>query len=452
MKKFLFTIIAAMLSVMAMAQNQDYDQNKPFGFCTRSSRTNASNTYNTTGGGCYTYPVPEGTTGVVVLKSNGQDMKNTIQNAIKSGANKVIILDGSEGDFIVSSTIAVTVSNKTLLGINNARICTKWYVTDDIKNALDAAGVPGMSTSGGGGTLPNGTSVKEEAEYNTRKIIIEMTGDKNESYRNSGILSLKGCQNIIIRNITFVGPGSIDVGGSDLISATSGAKNCWVDHCAFQDGMDGNFDITQKSDFFTVSWCTFSYTDHSYMHQNTNLIGSSDSETTGYLNTTFAFCWWGTGCKQRMPMARVGKIHMLNNYFSSTTASNCINPRKNSEFLIDGNYFEKGVKHYYSQSDAIAVTWKSDNFIVESDNLPDSFGNTVTVPYDYTVASYSDVPTVVTENAGATLFNSAPTDIQCTNNSIKDKTKRDFFNLSGQQVGSTYKGIVICNGRKVVQK
>ena len=188
------------------------------------------------------------------------------------------------------------------------------------------------------------------------------------------------------------------------------------------------------------------------MHQNTNLIGSSDREPTGFLNTTYAFNWWGPGCVQRMPMARVGKIHMLNNYFSSTTASNCINPRKNSEFLIEGNYFEKGVKHYYSQSDAIAVTWKSDNFIVESDNLPDSFGNTVTVPYDYTVASYSDVPTVVTENAGATLFNSAPTDIQCTNNSIKDKTKRDFFNLSGQQVGSTYKGIVICNGRKVVQK
>jgi hypothetical protein len=41
-----------------------------------------------------------------------------------------------------------------------------------------------MSTSGGGGTLPNGKSVSEEAEYNTRKIIIEMTGDNSESYRN----------------------------------------------------------------------------------------------------------------------------------------------------------------------------------------------------------------------------------------------------------------------------
>ena len=407
MNRHLLTLTALALSLTAVAT--DYDQGKPFGFCTRSSRTDAASTYNITGGGCYTYPVPEGTVGVIVLKSNGQDMKSTIQNAIKNSANKVIILDGANGDFIVSSNISFTASDKTLLGINNARLCTKWHVTDDIKKALDAAGVPNMSTSSGGGTLPNGTTVKEQAEYNTRKIIIEMTGDTNESYRSSGILSLRGCQNVIIRNITFAGPGSIDVGGNDLISATGGAKNCWVDHCTFMDGMDGNFDITQRSDFFTVSWCTFSYTDRSYMHQNTNLIGSSDRETPGYLNTTFAFCWWGAGCKQRMPMARVGKIHMLNNYFSSTTASNCINPRKNSEMLIEGNYVEKGVKHYYSQNDAQAVTWKTGNYIAEASSLPASVGTTVTVPYDYTPAPYSDVPAVVKQHAGATLFSGSPT-------------------------------------------
>ena len=248
-----------------------------------------------------------------------------------------------------------------------------------------------MSTSSGGGTLPNGKSVTEQAEYNTRKIIMQLTGDNSESYQKSGIFSLSSCQNIIIRNLKFAGPGSIDVGGNDLISCT-GAKHCWVDHCEFTDGMDGNFDITKSADFNTVSWCTFSYTDRSYMHQNTNLIGSSDSEATGYLNTTFAFCWWGTGCKQRMPMARVGKIHMLNNYFSSTTASNCINPRKNSEFLIEGNYFDKGVKNYYSQSGANAVTWTDDNYVAAASSLPANVGSTVTVPYDYDVAPYAEVP------------------------------------------------------------
>ena len=339
MKKYLLTTLAALFSLITVAA--DYDQNKPFGFCTRSSRTDATSTYNITGGGCYSYPIPNGFAGkVVVLKSNGQDMKKDIQNAIKQ--NDVIIFDGSDGDFIVSSNIYVEGANKTLLGINNARLCTKWYVTNDIITALNKAGVPNMSTHDGGGMLPNGQFVREEAEYNTRKIIIELTGDQSESYRRSGILTVRQ-ENIIIRNITFVGPGSIDVGGSDLLSF-NGAKHCWVDHCAFSDGMDGNFDITVSSDFNTVSWCTFSYTERSYMHQNTNLIGYSDREPTGFLNTTFAFNWWGQGCVQRMPMIRVGKIHMLNNYFSSTTATNCINPRKNSEVLIEGNYFEKGVR------------------------------------------------------------------------------------------------------------
>lgn len=400
MKKYLLTTLAALFSLITVAA--DYDQNKPFGFCTRSSRTDATCTYNITGGGCYSYPIPSDFKGkVIVLKSNGQDMKKDIQNAIKQ--NDVIIFDGSDGDFIVSSNIYVEGANKTLLGINNARLCTKWFVTNDIITALNKAGVPNMSTHDGGGMLPNGQFVREETEYNTRKIIIELTGDQSESYRRSGILTVRQ-ENIIIRNLTFVGPGSIDVGGSDLLSF-NGAKHCWVDHCAFSDGMDGNFDITVSSDFNTVSWCTFSYTERSYMHQNTNLIGYSDREPTGFLNTTFAFNWWGQGCVQRMPMIRVGKIHMLNNYFSCTTAGNCINPRKNSEVLIEGNYFEKGVRRYYSQNDAISVTWADSNHAEEPNKAgqPISIGTPVTVPYDYSVAPYADVPAAVKKHAGATL-------------------------------------------------
>ena len=396
------TFILLALSLIASAT--DYDQNKPFGFCTRSSRTDAASTFNVTGGGCYTYPIAESFTGkVTVLKSNGQDMKRTIEKAVKQ--NDVIIFDGAQGDFIVSSNVSISASNKTLLGINNARLCTQWSVTQEIIEALNKAGVPNMSTSSGtGGILSNGHRVGEEAEYQTRQIIINMTNDAEEKYRSAGVLTLFRCQNIIIRNLKFVGPGSIDVGGSDLLSCRA-SKNCWIDHCDFTDGMDGNFDITQSSDFNTVSWCTFSYTERSYMHQNTNLIGYSDREPTGFLNTTLAFNWWGPGCVQRMPMVRVGKIHMLNNYFSCTTASNCINPRKNSEVLIEGNYFEKGVRRYYSQKDAVAVTWTDTNFAEEKNKMgqPASIGEPVTVPYEYTIAPYADVPAAVKKHAGATL-------------------------------------------------
>ena len=448
MKKMLFTMMAATAATLTSAATE-YDLNKPFGFCTVSSRTDAASTYEVTGGGYHTYPVPEGFTGkVITLTSNGQDMKGTIQNAIKQ--NDVVILDGSEGDFIVSENIGFERGNKTILGINNARLCTKWYITDELRQALNDAGVMSQSTSSGtGGKLSNGESVSEARELATRQTIIDKTKDNSENYRKSGIFSLNK-QNVIIRNITFVGPGSLDVGGNDLISAT-GAKNCWIDHCEFIDGMDGNFDITKSSDFITVSWCIFRYTDRSYDHMNTNLIGGSDSESTGDLNTTFAFNWWGTGCKQRMPMGRIGKIHMLNNYFSSTTASTCINPRKNSEFLIEGNYFETGVKKYYSESSATAVTWTNNNYIAEASSLPSSKGTTVTVPYEYTVAPYADVPETVKANAGATLFTDDLSGINAITIS-SDNTSHPRYSLCGQRVDNSYKGIVVVKGKKIIQR
>ena len=96
MKKTFVSIMAALLSMTAAAQST-YDLNKPFGFCTVSSRTDDSKTYDVTGGGVWTYPIPDGFTGkVATLKSNGLDMKGDIQNAIKN--NDVVILDGSQGD------------------------------------------------------------------------------------------------------------------------------------------------------------------------------------------------------------------------------------------------------------------------------------------------------------------------------------------------------------------
>ena len=218
MKKGVISAIVILLSLTVAAN--DYDQDKPFGFCTRASRSDANSTYNITGGGCYTYPVPADFSGrVTILTSEGPDvdMKNKLQNSLKN--NEVVILDGSKGDFFVSRNVVNTYSNRTLIGINNARLCTMWKMTEEIRSKLDAAGVPQMRTNRGtGSTLANGQKVGEEAEYNTRKIIMEMTGDQNESYRASGVLTLKNCQNIIVRNISFVGPGSVDVGGSDLLT------------------------------------------------------------------------------------------------------------------------------------------------------------------------------------------------------------------------------------------
>jgi pectate lyase len=61
----------------------------------------------------------------------------------------------------------------------------------------------------------------------------------------------------------------------------------WVDHCDFQDGVDGNFDANNGSDHLSITWCRFRYliapwaggSGGSNDHRNTNLWGGSDSNT-----------------------------------------------------------------------------------------------------------------------------------------------------------------------------
>lgn len=387
-------IVATMLTAsIAKGQLADQDLNKPFGWSVCTSATSGDD-YELAGGGKAT---------AKILTSTGGDMKTVIKNAISN--NSVVVLDGSNGDFVVSAPIEISgKSNKTIVGINGARICTQFCMTDEIKSALDKAGVKSASTSSGtGGTLSNGSKVSEAREYLTRQTIIDLTGDASEAYKNSGCMKISNSENIIVRNLKLAGPGSVDVGGADVISCTN-SKHVWIDHCDFTDGMDGNLDITNESDYVTVSWCTFSYTERSYDHMNTNLIGSSDSYTAdeGKLKITYANCIWGNGCKQRMPMGRYGTIHVLNNYYNCAGNSAAINPRKNSKFVIEGNNFAKGVKSIFSQSDAAAWQWKGANVFTETYS-PKNGGSDITLPYSYTAMSGSEVPDVLTQYAGATL-------------------------------------------------
>ncbi|MBO5624867.1 MAG: polysaccharide lyase family 1 protein [Prevotella sp.] len=447
MKKIVFVLMAAIISnTAAFADDTPTPTetlNGPFGWTNCASLT-SGDSYNTTGG--------NNGTRKTTLKSTGADQQSDIQNAIKQ--NDIVILDGSNGDFIVASPVSFGgYSNRTVVGINGARICTKFYLTEEMKAALDKANVKSLSSSSGtGGTLSNGQNVSEKREQVTRQTLIDLTGDSKESYRNAGIFKISGGSNIIIRNLKFVGPGPCDVGGQDLITCT-GTTHLWVDHCEFTDGQDGNFDITNSADFVTVSWCTFGYTERAYDHMNTNLVGSSDSENKDKLNVTFAFNIWGPGCNQRMPMARAGNIHLLNNYYNCVGASATVNPRKNSEFLIEGNYFETGVTKVFSQSGAIAYQFKDNTY--KSASQPSGKG-TVTMPYQYTAIPSTEVPGLLTSatGAGATLTDPlaiGTTGIESTTTSILNR-KGIIYNLSGQQVDSNYRGIIIKDGHKYIQK
>jgi hypothetical protein len=233
---------------------------------------------------------------------------------------------------------------------------------------------------------------------------------------NSGIFYLKG-SNIILRNLTFEGPGAYDCDGNDNL-CLDGATKVWVDHCDFQDGCDGNFDIKGKTDNITVTWCRFRYLKKPKAggsggaddHRFTNLVGSdsSDKPSDGTYNITYGYCWWDEGCKQRMTRCRNASQHFLNCYWNSSVADYYVGP-ENADCYFEGCIFDgKPAKNkifyenYSGKNGAKFINCTSKN------GVPSNVSNrTVLTPtYSYTALSAAEAKTAITNStcgAGATL-------------------------------------------------
>ena len=169
--KFVFPLLATLFSIVGVAQIP----NAPLGWATCASLTGGS------------YPLKGGGNGSMIrLTSNGGDMWRAIADAIAQ--NDVIVLDGQNGDFVLSRSIKVKNSrNKTIVGINGARLCTQFYVTPAIRAALDSVGV--LSLSGAaetGGTLSNGLYVSEQNSQ--RKWPIRYVRSINNNAEQSDVL------------------------------------------------------------------------------------------------------------------------------------------------------------------------------------------------------------------------------------------------------------------------
>ncbi len=394
--KSLHILLLCLASFTLHAQQADLD--RPFGWANCTSLTSGDD-YQVTGGNAVTHPCQ------ITLVSHGGDMRQDIIDALST--HDIVVLDGRMGDFMVSSSMRFEgLHDKTIVGINNARVCTRFFLNEEIHRLMNERHVLDAVTSGNGTayTLSNGRNVHEEREYIVRQLLIDHLDDPDETYRDAGLFNLNDCHNLVMRNLTLVGPGAIDVGGADLLTCSRGSDHLWIDHCDFVDGMDGNFDINSFSDLITVSWCRFHYTERTYIHANTNLVGSSDRASSNgedNLNITFAFCEWGPGCDQRMPMARFGTIHLLNNYYNCAGNSAAINPRFHAQFRIEGNYFERGVTRIFSQRDPLSYVFV-DNYYSEPFEQPADLGQTP-LPYSYKAIPVDQVAVTVGRKAGATL-------------------------------------------------
>jgi len=153
-------------------------------------------------------------------------------------------------------------------------------------------------------------------------------------------LFVSNVDNLIIRNLTFSDAfdcfpqwdptdGALGNWNSqyDNISLRGGT-HVWVDHNAFNDGThpdsaqplyfgrpwqwhDGECDITNASDFDTVSWNRF------VDHDKVMLIGSSDNAPAdvGKLRVTVHHNLF-EGLGQRTPRVRFGQVHVYNNLYT----------------------------------------------------------------------------------------------------------------------------------------
>lgn len=193
--------------------------------------------------------------------------------------------------------------------------------------------------------------------------------DANAGIVNGTVL-VSNVGQVIIRNLKIVAPCDVEpiwdpTDGStgnwnaayDAIGV-SGSHHVWIDHVTFTDVPltddflpvengkkkqchDGALDITNASDYVTVSYNVFG------QHDKTSLIGGSDSASAdeGKLRVTFSNNVF-RDVSQRVPRVRFGQVHVFNNYFVGSKSASpyahsySVGAGKNAKLLSSNNVFE----------------------------------------------------------------------------------------------------------------
>ena len=366
------------------------------------------------------------------------------------------------------------------------------YSKTDVPEGWASQG--GGTTGGQGGsevTVSSMSELKSAAGSSGKKIILVKPGTYSGSFSPKSDKSILGTApgvlikgsmkissgNIIIRNIAIqdnpcTGNHSACSGGGDAIEiAGSGAKNIWLDHMDVMDGSDGNCDIKNAADNITITWTKFHYT-FKKAHPMSNLIAGSDGETgsRGKLNITYAYCWWGEHVRERQPRGRFGKIHVLNNLYTSKRCNYILGPGVEMQMLIEHNVFntsgEEG-KNDGEYEDALndvlydwgkgKASWKSiGNIGTNPKDKNTNSGTVFTPPYTIMKMDASEVEAAVRKNSGnvMTLGETSMYDKVITNNVVvQPHITTTKYGWTLQNPGSTALSFVVVTlqGKTVLQ-
>jgi pectate lyase len=241
----------------------------------------------------------------------------------------------------------------------------------------------------------------------------------NKSATIYGGIEMNGVNNVIVRNLNIQGtwPNS----GPDDTVASRNSHHIWYDHLNIWDSTDGSLDITNQSNYQTVSWTKFWYSNSTHDHRLASLNGSGGGdhpEDSRYLKITYHHNWWGQYVDQRMPRVMYGKGHQYNNYFNSPGNLYCIGVGSFGSVLVENNYF-KGVNgpHIFQYAWHMYIAATGNVYDGTTGNRHTGMGGTrdtndpalnagvedaaaFTPPYTYALDAAADVPALVQKCAG----------------------------------------------------
>jgi len=210
----------------------------------------------------------------------------------------------------------------------------------------------GITTGGAGGKViaVNSLAALKSAAALTSPAIIMISGtiSGNEYVNvksNKSLIGLPGTtlngvsfnlykvSNVIIQNLTMQ-----NFQGSNDAITLKFSDHVWVDHCSFENTVDGLVDITQQSDYVTVSWSKFTGA------TKASLVGSGDEVTAdkGRLHVTYHHNYFLNDL-ERSPSIRYGTAHVFNNYYQTTasyTNGYGIAARMGAVVRAENNYFD----------------------------------------------------------------------------------------------------------------
>ncbi|KAF7819677.1 pectate lyase-like [Senna tora] len=162
----------------------------------------------------------------------------------------------------------------------------------------------------------------------------------------------------LIRYNSKLPPGTRTRSDGDAISIFNSA-NIWVDHISLSNCADGLVDVIESSTGVTISNC------HLTHHNDVMLLGGSDLHVQDkIMQVTVAFNHFGQGLIQRMPRARFGFVHVVNNDYTHWLKY-AIGGSSGPTIMSQGNRFIapddqpfKEITHRDYAAPAVWSTWK----------------------------------------------------------------------------------------------